>query len=83
MREALIDLDGRLKAMDGRLFIRRGQVVKEALEGGAGVRGRGAPHRRRLEPTRGGARRHCGRRAGRPDIELTAHPGITILDPER
>src|ERR1700709_905844 len=31
MREALIDLDGRLKAMDGRLFLRRGQVVEEAM----------------------------------------------------
>src|ERR1700754_4802640 len=32
MREALLDLDGRLKAMDGRLFLRRGQVVEEAIE---------------------------------------------------
>src|SRR6185312_14716672 len=32
MREALIDLDGRLKAMDGRLFLRRGQVVEEAMK---------------------------------------------------
>src|SRR6201991_4210012 len=32
MREALIDLDGRLKAMDGRLFLRRGLVVEEAMK---------------------------------------------------
>src|ERR1700742_4126286 len=32
MREALIDLGARLKAMDGRLFLRRGQVVEEALK---------------------------------------------------
>src|ERR1700749_4679328 len=32
MREALIDLDGRLKAMDARLFLRRGQVVEEAIK---------------------------------------------------
>src|ERR1700754_2729707 len=32
MREALIDLDGRLKAIDGRLFLRRGQVVEEAMK---------------------------------------------------
>jgi deoxyribodipyrimidine photo-lyase len=32
MREALIDLDGRLKAMDARLFLRRGQVVEEAMK---------------------------------------------------
>src|SRR6201996_6435893 len=32
MREALIDLDGRLKAMDGALVIRRGQVVEEAMK---------------------------------------------------
>src|SRR6201995_2745750 len=31
MREALVDLEGRLKAMDGRLFLRRGQVVEEAM----------------------------------------------------
>src|ERR1700761_3628487 len=32
MREAVIDLEGRLKAMDGRLFLRRGQVVEEAMK---------------------------------------------------
>src|SRR6201996_8367520 len=31
MREALVDLDGRLKAMDARLFLRRGQVVEGTM----------------------------------------------------
>src|ERR1700759_178141 len=32
MREALIDLDGRLRAMDGRLFLRRGRVLEGAMK---------------------------------------------------
>src|ERR1700753_652472 len=32
MREALVDLDARLKTMGARLFLRRGQVVEEAMK---------------------------------------------------
>ena len=67
MREALIDLDGRLKAMDGRLFLRRGQVVEEAMkvarECGADelhIAADWSPYARRRE------KRACGRRARRP-----------------
>src|ERR1700710_1240502 len=81
MREALIDLDGRLKAMDGRLFLRRGQVVEEAMkvarECGADefhIAADWSAYARRRER---GLREACGE-AG---IELTAHPGVTILDP--
>src|ERR1700729_3408144 len=48
MREALIDLDGRLKAMDARLFLRRGQVVEEAMKV---ARGKNRPP---ASPPRGG-----------------------------
>ncbi len=82
MREALIDLDGRLKAMDGRLFLRRGQVVEEAMQGRRGVRRRGAPHRRRLERLRAAARgRAAGGVRGGAGSSFTAHPGVTILEP--
>src|SRR6195952_5722055 len=81
MREALLDLDGRLKAMDGRLFLRRGQVVEEAMkvarECGADefhLAADWSAYARRREQA---LRDACGE-AG---IELTAHPGVTILDP--
>src|ERR1700761_7161598 len=81
MREALIDLDGRLKAMDGRLFLRRGQVVEEAMkvarECGAAefhIASDWSAYARRRE---NGLRDACDE-AG---IEFTAHPGVTILDP--
>ncbi|MDX6653533.1 MAG: deoxyribodipyrimidine photo-lyase [Solirubrobacterales bacterium] len=81
MREALIDLEGRLKAMDGRLFIRRGQAVEEAIkvarECGAEelhIAADWSAYARRRE-TR--LRQACEQAA----IELTVHPGATILDP--
>lgn len=81
MREALIDLDGRLKAMDGRLFLRRGQVVDEAMKvarecdaGEIHIAADWSRYARRREEA---LREACGQ-AG---IELTTHPGITILDP--
>src|ERR1700760_4045369 len=81
MREALIDLGGRLKAMDGRLFIRRGQVVEEAIEapreGDADelpLAADWSAYARRREER---LREACAE-AG---IELTAHPGVTILEP--
>jgi deoxyribodipyrimidine photolyase len=81
MREALIDLEGRLKAIDGRLFIRRGQAVEEAIkvarECGAEqlhLAADWSAYARRRE-TR--LRKAC-EEAG---IELTVHPGVTVLDP--
>jgi deoxyribodipyrimidine photo-lyase len=81
MREALIDLDGRLKAMDGRLFLRRGQVVEEAMkvarECGAEevhIAADWSAYARRRERSLRDACEQAG-------IELTAHPGVTILDP--
>ena len=81
MREALIDLDGRLKAMDGRLFLRRGQVVEETMkvcaEAGAGelhIAADWSGYARRRESRLRAACEEAG-------IELTAHPGVTILDP--
>jgi deoxyribodipyrimidine photo-lyase len=81
MREALLDLDGRLKAIDARLFLRRGQVVEEAIrvarECGATsfhVAADWSAYARRREQ---GLRSACAA-AG---IEFTAHPGVTILDP--
>src|ERR1700753_2951734 len=81
MREALIDLDGRLKAMDGRLFLRRGRVVEEAMkvarECGASelhiAADWSAYARRREEALRAACEE--------ADIEFTAHPGVTVLDP--
>ena len=81
MREALLDLEGRLKAMDGRLFLRRGQVVEEAIKvaaecdaGELHIAADWSDYARRRE---GRLREACEREG----IELTAHPGVTILDP--
>src|ERR1700749_2260191 len=81
MREALLDLDGRLKAMDGRLFLRRGQVVEEAMKVARECDADefhiaadwSADAGRREEALRG-ACEEVG-------IEFTAHPGVTILEP--
>src|ERR1700753_3237268 len=74
MREALIDLDGRLKEMDGRLVLRRGQVVEEAMrvaeEAGAGefhVAADWSAYARRREDA---LREACEERG----IEFTPHP---------
>jgi deoxyribodipyrimidine photo-lyase len=81
MREALVDLDGRLKAMDGRLLLRRGQVVEEAMKVAREceadelhIAADWSRYARRREQ----ALREACEKAG---IELIAHPGITILDP--
>src|SRR6201994_3411014 len=81
MRDALIDLDGRLKAMDGRLFLRRGQVVEEAMrvaeEAGAPephIAADWSAYARRRED----ALREACETAG---IDFTAHSGVTILEP--
>ena len=65
MREALIDLDGRLKAIDGRLFLRRGQVVEEAMKVARECEAASSTSPPTGAPTRGGARGGCGRRARR------------------
>jgi deoxyribodipyrimidine photo-lyase len=81
MREALVDLDGRLKAMDGRLFIRRGQVVEEAMkvarEANADELHIAADWSRYARKREKALREACEE----ADIELTTHPGVTILDP--
>ena len=81
MREALIDLDGRLKAMDARLFIRRGQVVEEAMKA---ARECGADELHIAADWSSYARRRERRLREACEgagIEFTAHPGVTILDP--
>ena len=81
MREALLDLDGRLKAIDARLFLRRGQVVEEAIgvarECGADelhIAADWSAYARRREQRLRAACEEAG-------IEFVAHPGVTILDP--
>jgi deoxyribodipyrimidine photo-lyase len=81
MREALIDLDVRLKGMGGRLFLRRGHVVEEAIEVATEcdaeelhIAGDWSAYARRRERRLRAACEEQG-------IELTAHPGVTILEP--
>ncbi len=81
MREALADLDGRLKRLGARLFLRRGQVVEEAMrvaaECGAGelhLAADWSAYARRRERRLRAACEAAG-------IELTAHPGVTVLEP--
>src|ERR1700759_2287681 len=81
MREALVDLDGRLKAMDGRLFLRRGQVVEEAMKVAREADAAEfhiPPAWSRYARRREKALREACAEAG---IDFTAHPGVTILDP--
>ncbi|MGH2938914.1 MAG: cryptochrome/photolyase family protein [Solirubrobacterales bacterium] len=81
MREALIDLDGRLKAMEARLFLRRGQVVEEAMKVAREVEADAfhiAADWSRYARRREKALREACEDAG---IDFTVHPGITILDP--
>jgi deoxyribodipyrimidine photo-lyase len=67
--------------MDGRLLLRRGQVVEEAMkvarECGADEFHIAADWSRYARRREKALREACAE----ADIELTAHPGITILDP--
>jgi deoxyribodipyrimidine photo-lyase len=81
MREALLDLDGRLKAIDARLFLRRGQVVEEAMRVAREcdadelhIAADWSAYARRREARLRAACEEAG-------IEFTAHPGVTILEP--
>ncbi len=74
MREALIDLDGRLRAMDARLFLRRRSGGRGGDEGRPrGGSGR-APHRRRLErPALARGAPHAAKADHAGDARLSAH----------
>ncbi len=81
MREALADLDAALKRVGGRLFLRRGEAVAEALavarECGASelhVSADWSAYARRREARLAAA---CAERG----IDFTAHPGTTIVSP--
>jgi deoxyribodipyrimidine photo-lyase len=81
MREALADLDASLRRAGGRLFLRRGDVVAEALavarECGAGelhVSADWSAYARRRE-------RRLAAACAEERIEFVAHPGVTIVAP--
>lgn len=81
MREALLDLDESLKRAGGRLFVRRGDVVREAIavarECGAGelhVSADWSAYARARESRLAAA---CAEER----IEFLAHPGVTIAEP--
>ncbi len=81
MREALVDLDGRLRAMGARLFLRRGQVVEEAMKVATEcdaaelhIAADWSAYARRRE-------RRLRDECAEAGIEFTAHPGVTILEP--
>jgi deoxyribodipyrimidine photo-lyase len=81
MREALADLDAGLKRAGGRLFLRRGEAVVEAL---AAARDCGATEIHVSadwsEYARGRERRLAAACAA-AGIEFRAHPGTTIVPP--
>jgi deoxyribodipyrimidine photo-lyase len=81
MREALADLDGSLRDVGGRLFLRRGDVVREAIAAarktGAGelhVSADYSAYAKRREQQLAAACAGAG-------IEFRAHPGTTIVPP--
>ncbi|HEY2478159.1 MAG TPA: deoxyribodipyrimidine photo-lyase [Solirubrobacterales bacterium] len=81
MREALIDLDGRLKGMGARLFVRQGRVVEEAMKVAREV---GAEELHIAADWSAYARQREKRlRAACEEerIEFSAHPGVTIVEP--
>lgn len=81
MREALVDLEGRLKAMDGALFIRRGNVITEAMKVAEEV---DADEFHIAEDFSAYARKREDRleeECKDRDIRFFPHPGVTILEP--
>ncbi|HEX5984237.1 MAG TPA: deoxyribodipyrimidine photo-lyase [Solirubrobacterales bacterium] len=81
MLEALRDLDGALRRVGGRLFVRRGDPVREAVavarEAGAGaihVSADWSAYARRREE-------RLARACEEERIEFSAHPGVTVVAP--
>ncbi len=81
MLEALHDLDEALRRAGGRLFVRRGDPVREAVavarECGAGalhVSADWSAYARRREE-------RLARACAEERIEFCAHPGVTVVDP--
>jgi deoxyribodipyrimidine photo-lyase len=81
MREALADLDRSLRRAGGRLFLRRGDPVREALalarECGAGQLHVSADYSAYAK----GRERRLAAACARERIEFHAHPGATIVPP--
>ena len=81
MLEALRDLDQRLRRMGGRLFVRRGDPVREAIavarSCGAGAIHVSADWSAYAQAREGRLARACEEER----IEFTAHPGITVVPP--
>lgn len=81
MREALLDLDQSLKQAGGRLFVRRGDVVREAI---AVARECGATQLHVSADWSAYARareRRLAAACAEQRIEFHAHPGVTIAEP--
>jgi len=81
MREALADLDRRLRRIGGRLFLRQGEVVREAI---ALARECGATELHVSADWSALARRREARLAAACEEERIAfhvHPGVTIVAP--
>jgi deoxyribodipyrimidine photo-lyase len=81
MLEALRDLDERLRAAGGRLFVRRGDPVREAI---AVARECGATALHVSADWSAYARRREARleqACAEERIEFTAHPGVTVVPP--
>jgi deoxyribodipyrimidine photo-lyase len=81
MLEALHDLDGALRKAGGRLFVRRGDPVREAV---AVARECGATALHVSADWSAYARRReerLARACAEERIEFTAHPGVTVVDP--
>jgi len=81
MLEALRDLDERLRRMGARLYLRRGDPVEEAL---AVARECGATQLHVSADWSAFARRReerLARGCAEERIELTAHPGVTVVPP--
>jgi deoxyribodipyrimidine photo-lyase len=81
MLEALGDLDGELRKRGGKLFVRRGDPVREAIAA-ARKCGAGALHVSADWSAYARSReRRLARACTEERIEFTAHPGVTVVEP--
>jgi deoxyribodipyrimidine photo-lyase len=81
MRESLADLEQSLKKSGGRLFVRRGDVVREAMEVAAEC-GAGELHVSADWSAYARSReRRLAAACEEERIEFTTHPGITVVEP--
>jgi deoxyribodipyrimidine photo-lyase len=81
MRESLADLDQSLKRIGGRLFVRRGEVVAETMKVAADCGATELHLSADWSAYARGRERRLAAACAEQRIELTSHPGVTVVEP--